>query len=178
MSAPRRLDELEPLDGSAVRAVIEVPAGSRSKLKYNPQLGAFELHHVLPPGAVFPCNFGFIPSTRGGDGDPLDILVFADEPLPPGTVAACRLVGVMEAQQAGAGKSPERNDRLLAVAAQSHLHRDWCRLADLPPQLLDELERFFVFYNQQRGAQFTPLGRRDSARAHELLVQGSQVRNA
>lgn len=178
MSSVPTLDKLEPLDGDdAVRAVIEVATGSRHKLKYQASLGAFELHHALPLGTAFPCNFGFVPSTRGEDGDPLDILVFADEPLLPGTVAACRLVGVIEAQQAAPSQPPCRNDRLLAVAVHSHLHGGWRDLADLPPGLLEELERFFVFYNHQRGQRFTPLGRRDRARAHELLAQGLASRN-
>jgi inorganic pyrophosphatase len=173
MSASPRLDQLAPFGpDSAVRAVIEVPAGSRNKLKYDPALGAFVLHHVLPAGASFPCNFGFVPSTRGGDSDPLDVLVFADEPLPPGTIVPCRLVGVIEARQAREGDPPVRNDRLIAVATHSHLHRDWRTLGDLPASLLDELERFFAFDNAQRGQQFTPLGRHDSTRAHQLLAQG------
>jgi inorganic pyrophosphatase len=171
MAASHRLDLIEPVTAdSSVRAVIEVPAGSRNKLKYDPGLGAFELHHVLPPGACFPCNFGFIPSTRAEDGDPLDVLVFADEALPPGTVVSCRLMGVIEAQQARQGERPKRNDRLLAVAIESHLYRDWQALADLPASLLDQLERFFSFYNEQRGQQFTPLGRHDGTRAHQLLA--------
>jgi inorganic pyrophosphatase len=172
MTGFRRLDQLEPIAAdSAVRAVIEVPAGSRNKLKYDPELGAFELHHVLPAGASFPCNFGFIPSTRGDDGDPIDVMVFADEPVPPGTIVPCRLVGVIEAEQTRNDKPPARNDRLVAVASHSHLHRDWRTLADLPASLLDELERFFVFYNQQRGQRFTPLGRQDATRAHQLVAQ-------
>jgi inorganic pyrophosphatase len=171
MAASPRLDLIEPIAAdSTVRAVIEVPAGSRNKLKYDPGLGAFELHHVLPAGTCFPCNFGFIPSTRAEDGDPLDVAVFADEPLLPGTVVSCRLVGVIEAQQARPGQRPTRNDRLLAVATHSHLHRNWQALADLPAALLDQLERFFSFYNEQRGQQFTPLGRHDGTRAHQLLA--------
>jgi inorganic pyrophosphatase len=177
MAASHRLDRIEPVTAdSTVRVVIEVPAGSRNKLKYDPELGAFELHHVLPAGASFPCNFGFIPSTRGEDGDPLDVAVFADEPLLPGTVVSCRLVGVIEAQQAPHGQRPTRNDRLLAVAAHSHLHRNWQALADLPAPLLDQLERFFSFYNEQRGQQFTPLGRHDGTRAHQLLVESLKNR--
>jgi inorganic pyrophosphatase len=177
MTACRTLDQLDTLDGdSAVRVVIEVSAGSRNKLKYNPSLAAFELHHVLPLGACFPYDFGFMPSTLGEDGDPLDALVFTDEPSPPGTIVRCRLVGVIEARQTRQGREPFRNDRLLAVAQQSHFYRDWHDLGDLPASLLEELESFFVFYNRQRGESFTPLGRRDAARAAQLLEQGRRRR--
>ncbi len=177
MTAFRTLDELEPIDeNEAVRVVIEVRAGGRSKLKYNPSLAAFELHHVLPAGTCFPHDFGFVPSTLGEDGDPLDALVFGDEALPPGTIVSCRLVGVIEAMQSRRGRDAFRNDRLLAVAQASHFYRDWRDLGDLPASLLEELESFFVFYNRQRGESFTPLGRQDAARASQLLEQGRRHR--
>lgn len=101
----RTLDQLETKDGAcAVRVVVETMAGRRSKLKYNPALAAFELHHVLPAGRCFPYDFGFMLSTLGEDGDPLDALVCADEPLPTGTVVPCRHVGVVV--PAGADKDP------------------------------------------------------------------------
>lgn len=163
-----------PLDGEdgAVRVVVEANAGSRNKLKYEPKLGVFELHHVLPLGTSFPYDFGFLPATVGGDGDPLDAIVFADEPVPPGTVVSCRLVGVIEARQGRAGQKKNRNDRFLAVASQSHVYRDWKDLGDLPRRALDELEAFFVSYNAQRGIAFEPLARGDAARAKQLMDQG------
>jgi inorganic pyrophosphatase len=159
-------------DDAAVRVVVEANAGSRNKLKYEPKSGIFELHHVLPLGTSFPYDFGFLPSTQGEDGDPLDAIVFADEPVPPGTVVACRLVGVVEAQQGKPGEAKKRNDRFLAVARLSHLYKDWHNLGDLPARVLDELEAFFVSYNAQRGTEFELLARGDAARATDLMTQG------
>ena len=167
------LDKLPLLtDDAAVRVVVEANAGSRNKLKYLPNEQAFELHHLLPLGTSFPYDFGFLPSTMGEDGDPLDAIVFADEPVPAGTVVACRLVGVVEAEQGKPGEKKERNDRFLAVSRLSHLYRDWHNLADVPGRVLDELEAFFVLYNAQRGTEFRPLARGGAARATELLMQG------
>ena len=173
MGAPAGLDKL-PLvtEDAAVRVVVEANAGSRNKLKYHGDSGIFELHHVLPLGTSFPYDFGFLPSTLGGDGDPLDAIVFADEPVPPGTVVACRLVGVIEAEQGKPGEAKKRNDRFLAVARLSHLYRDWHNIADIPGKALDELEAFFVSYNAQRGTEFHLLARGDAARATELMTQG------
>lgn len=173
MHARVTLDRL-PVHGAdgAVHVVVEAMAGTRNKLKYEPALGAFALHHVLPLGTSFPYGFGFVPSTLGGDGDPLDAVLFADEPLPPGTVAACRMVGVIEAEQGRPGQARYRNDRLLAVARENHLYGDWHDLADVPPRVLDELERFFAFYDRQRGIDFVVLGRGDAERAGQLLAQG------
>ena len=127
---------------------------------------------MLPLGTSFPYDFGFLPSTLGGDGDPLDAIVFADEPVPPGTVVACRLIGVIEAEQGRPGEERARNDRFLAVARQSHLYRDWHNVGDVPAKALDELEAFFVSYNAQREVEFRPLARGDAARATELITQG------
>ena len=159
-------------DDAAVRVVVEANAGSRNKLKYLPDIGAFELHHVLPLGTSFPYDFGFLPSTLGEDGDPLDAVVFADEPVPPGTIVACRLIGVIEAQQGRPGEAKKRNDRFLAVARMSHVYRDWHNVGDVPARALDELEAFFVSYNAQRGTEFEVLGRAGAARAAQLMAQG------
>src|SRR3569833_4517481 len=106
-------------DKDILNAVIETARGCRNKFKYDPELRLFRLAHVLPAGAVFPFDFGFVPSTRGGDGDPLDVLVLMDEPAFPGCLIAARLLGAIEAEQ-GDEKKMERNDRLIAVAAESH----------------------------------------------------------
>ncbi len=112
-------------DKGRLLAVIEAAAGSRNKLKFDPATGVLALHTMLPLGASFPYAFGFVPSTLGEDGDPLDVMVFLDEQVPPGVVVRCRLVGVILATQTKDGASM-RNDRLLAVADKSH-HTGVCK---------------------------------------------------
>ena len=92
-------------EDGALLAVVEATQGTRHKLKYRPAWNAFVLHRVLPLGLAFPYDFGFLPSTLGDDGDPLDVLVLADEALPPGTVVPCRIVGAVEAEQQDEGES-------------------------------------------------------------------------
>ena len=73
------LSEISPFDGDGdVRIVIETPRGSRSKYSYDPECDCMQLSTVLPEGMVFPYDFGFVPSTLGEDGDPLDILVLME----------------------------------------------------------------------------------------------------
>ena len=67
---PHGLDD----EALTVRAIIETPAGHRSKFDYHRESGLFALHDVLPAGMAFPMAFGFIPNTLGEDGDPLDIV--------------------------------------------------------------------------------------------------------
>lgn len=103
------------------RAVIETPKGKRNKFDYDPKSGLFRLKSLLPEGMSFPLDFGFVPSTLCDEGDPLDIMVLVDEANPVGALIDVRLIGVMEAEEAEHGRK-ERNDRLIAVTAVSHLY--------------------------------------------------------
>ena len=108
-----------------MKVIIETPKGSRNKFKYDPDLRMFKLSKVLPEGMVFPYDFGFVPSTKGEDGDPVDVLVLMDEPTFPGCLLECRLVGVLEAEQEEE-KKKKQNPRLIAVAKQSLLYLGGC----------------------------------------------------
>lgn len=83
LADPVRMRSLDADDKHLVIVVIETPKGSRNKYAYDPKEHIFELKKVLPAGMAFPYDFGFVPSTRGGDGDPLDVLVLMDEPAFP-----------------------------------------------------------------------------------------------
>jgi inorganic pyrophosphatase len=158
-------------DGHLCNVVIETPKGSRNKYDYDPELGLFRLGGVLPLGAVYPFDFGFVPSTIGGDGDPLDVLVLMDEPAFAGCLVSARLIGVIEAEQTEQGETT-RNDRLIAVAANARNHHDLHSLQDLNANRLDEIEHFFISYNVSKGKQFTPLGRSGPERARQIIQMG------
>ena len=115
---PTRIQPFDKDNPEIVNAVIETPSGSRNKFKFEKRFGCFALSSVLPEGMVFPHAFGFVPRTQAQDGDPEDVLVVMDEPTFTGCVVPVRLVGVMEAEQTEDGDK-RRNDRLIAVAAQS-----------------------------------------------------------
>jgi inorganic pyrophosphatase len=90
--------QLDP-DKGTCRAIIETPKGCRNKFDYDPRSNLFMLGGLLPEGMMFPFDFGFIPSTLGGDGDPLDILVLMDAPAHVGCLIEVRLIGVISAEQ-------------------------------------------------------------------------------
>ncbi|MGZ3853781.1 MAG: inorganic diphosphatase, partial [Flavisolibacter sp.] len=102
-----------------VDIIIETPKGCRNKYAYDQQLEKFRLKKILPAGAVFPFDFGFIPGTKGEDGDPLDVLVIMDEPAYPGCVIECRGIGALKAKQTERDNKTEENDRLIAVSTVS-----------------------------------------------------------
>jgi inorganic pyrophosphatase len=121
----------------------------------------------------FPYDFGFIPSTEGEDGDPVDVLLLLDEPAFPGCVVPARLIGVLEAEQTEAGKTV-RNDRLVAVVETEYNPAEHRFLDDVNRQRLDEIEHFFISYNEAEGRQFKPLARRGPDRAWQLLKQATR----
>lgn len=162
-------------DSNELNVIIETPKGSRNKFNYDEEHHLFKLGGVLPLGAVFPFDFGFIPSTLGGDGDPLDVLLLMDEPAFPGCLVPSRLVAVIEAEQTERDGETTRNDRLIAVAADSHTHKKVRTLADIGNALLDEIEHFFVSYNQIKGKNFKPLGRFGPVKAARLIEEGTQL---
>jgi inorganic pyrophosphatase len=153
------------------KAIIETPKGRRNKFDYDPKYEAFALGGLLPEGMVFPYDFGFIPSTLGGDGDPLDVLVLMDEPAHVGCLLDVRIIGVIEAEQVEDGKR-QSNDRLIAVAVHSYAHEDNHSIDDVPKTILDQVELFFVTYNKSRGKKFVVKGRHGPKRAAGIIEEG------
>ena len=173
-SNPTKLDPFTDKKSSIVNAVIETPGGSRNKFKYDENIGYFTLSGVLPEGMVFPHAFGFVPSTRAADGDPEDILILMDEPSFAGCVVPSRILGVMEAEQTEKDGKRERNDRLIAVAAQSYEYSEVQRLDDLDKHVLKQIEQFFINYNKEKGKKFRVLQMRGPKQALKLLKKSIQ----
>src|SRR3954466_6127050 len=161
-------------DSGDLNAVVETIKGSRNKFAYDESLGLFRLKGVLPAGASFPFDFGFVPSTKGEDGDPLDVLVLMDEPAFAGCLVPARLLGVITPEQRERDGTVEQNDRLVAVASDSHTHEGVRTLGDLSPQLLDEIEHFFISYNEIRGKTFTPTGRKGPQAARNIVERATR----
>jgi inorganic pyrophosphatase len=138
------IDKLSTLACEDVlNVVIETPAGSTSKLKWEPDIGLFVWSRPLPLGIAYPHDFGFVAGTCAEDGDPLDVLVLSEGTTFPGLVVRSRPIGVVQLEQNGEESGRERNDRLIAVPdnAPRQVVRD---TNDLPERVIQELERFFL----------------------------------
>jgi inorganic pyrophosphatase len=153
--------------------IIETPRGSRNKFEVDEKTKTCRLSKVLPAGFTFPYDFGFVPGTRAGDGDPLDILVLMDAPAVPGCVVSVRLLGAVEATQTEK-KTTTRNDRLIAVAEEAHDYQHLRSLKDIEPNLCRELEHFFITYHQTNGVKFKILNLCGPARARSLIQEASR----
>ncbi len=168
---PECIETCDP-ENAEWRVVIETPKGSRNKYKYSEDFCCFQLAKVLPEGMVFPFDFGFLPSTTGDDGDPLDVLLLMDQPTFCGCLVLSRLVGVIEAEQTEKNGEAERNDRLVAVPLETQRYGKVRSIKDLDQQMLDEIERFFKSYNTQTGKKFKLIGFHGRHRAESLAKQG------
>ena len=130
-------------EGGYLRVVIETPRGSHAKLAYDPKLRVFTLSKSLLTGLTYPYDWGFIPSTKADDGDPLDVMVIHDAGTYPGLVLACRLIGILQINQKKKG-STVRNDRLFAVPRNSHEEKGLKDVSGLSNPIREELEKFFI----------------------------------
>jgi inorganic pyrophosphatase len=170
-----RLDSLPAFSDKKgyLNVIAETPKGSRNKYSFDSELGIFRLKKILPAGAVFPYDFGFIPSTQGDDGDPLDVLTLMDEPVFPGCLIEAHLLGVMEASQSK-GKVTVRNDRFIATARKM---KGLCQprsIKGLSDDILDQIEHFFVSYNAIEGKRFKLLRISDETAARKLIDKGAK----
>lgn len=168
-------NELEPLDGEGIlQVVVETPAGSRGKVSYDPERRVFVMKKLLPAGMAFSHDFGFLPRTRGGDGDALDVLVLSETPGHPGCVIPSRLVGAFEAEQEE-GERRVRNDVLIAVASFSQLYGEVREADELPQRWTEEMQAFFEQYHRLEGKPYRVRRVRDAAGADELLRQAREA---
>ncbi len=168
------LGRIAPLAGlETVNVIVETPKSKRNKFCFDEKAGVFRLGKVLPAGAAFPYDFGFVPGTRAEDGDPLDVLLLMDESAFPGCVVEARPIGVIEAEQKENGRFI-RNDRVVAVAQESHVHSNLKSLADLNQDLIKELEHFFQSYQDCLGKEFRVLGARGPQKARKAIENAIQ----
>ncbi len=155
-------------DKEHIYAVVETPRGSTCKLDFEPELKVFTLAKPLMAGLTYPYDWGFIPSTRADDGDPLDVLIIHNSETYPGVVLRCKPIGVLELVQTTKGKE-ERNDRIFAVPDRSPLEADITDVRNLPPRAREELEQFFRATNALEDKKLEFLGWRGPSHATKMI---------
>ena len=157
-----------------VHVVVETPRGARAKLTFDPELKTFVLSKALMLGLSYPYDWGFIPSTRAEDGDPLDAMVIHDAATTPGLVLRCKLIGVLQTMQK-TKHDRIRNDRVIAVPENSHRERELHGIQELPPALKQELEKFFVATDELEAKTLKFLGWQGPAQAKKLVRRCEKV---
>jgi inorganic pyrophosphatase len=168
----RNLSRLPPFDkeSGALNIIVETPKNGRIKYKYNEKYGMFQLDKTLPYGFSFPFEFGFVPSAIGGDGDPLDVLVLSDEATFPGCLVLGQVLGVLQVKQRE-GKKVNRNDRLVAIPLSLKTQEPRIPAKTLDEELISEITKFFISYNEVQGKKFKSLGFGSRQRALDLIEE-------
>jgi inorganic pyrophosphatase len=176
-------DELALLPAFAAddifHVVVESPRGSSVKLKYSPQLRAFTVSRPLPIGLTYPFDWGFVPSTRADDGDPVDAAVVWDVATFPGVVIPCRALALVKVEQNRADMGGRaRNDRILAVPVDSRRQTGVLSPDGLTPRTRDEFELFFLTAAALEGKDPRILGWDQPEAALALLQRSLNARQS
>src|SRR5688500_13203602 len=130
-----------PLPDGCIHVVIEIPRGSRNKYEIDHTTGVVMLDRRLFTATTYPADYGFVPDTLGGDGDPLDALVLLEDSVYPGVWVQARPIGVLYMQdEAG------EDAKLICVPPKEPRWANVEDLSDLTPQLIEEIQHFFEVY--------------------------------
>jgi inorganic pyrophosphatase len=147
-----------------VNAVIEIPLASVNKYEYDKKLNVFRLDRTLHSPVHYPGDYGFIPSTLGDDGDPLDVLVLVPAPSFPGCLIEVRPIGALEMLDQGV-----RDEKILAVAQNDPRYRDVTNYPEIYPHMLKEIEHFFSIYKNLEKKRTEMIGWHDVDVARGLI---------
>ena len=151
-----------------VNAVIEIPKESVNKYEYDKHLQVFRLDRTLYSPVHYPGDYGFIPSTLGFDGDPLDVLVLVEAPSFPGCLMEVRPIGVLRMLDQG-----KNDEKILCVAESDPVYREVKDYSGIFDHTLREIEHFFSIYKNLEGKKTEIAGWAGAAAAKELIMKAA-----
>jgi len=160
------------VDGGIINVVVEIPQGSNQKIEWDRKIGAMKLDRIEPQIFAKPTNYGFIPQTLDEDGDELDALIITDLPLPTGIYMEARVIGVMKFVERGEGDEKVGG----GPAAARHNGNAIKTLADLPPQLIKQIEFHFNHYKDLKKPGSTKVGHWGDIEEAKAVIRESQAR--
>jgi inorganic pyrophosphatase len=133
--------EIDPGKPTSFTAVVEIPLGSSNKYELDKATGMLKLDRVLHSAVHYPANYGFIPQTLADDGDPLDVLILAAEPVYPLTLVTARPIGLMTMMD-----QDELDYKIIAVGVHDPEYNTYHDVHELQPHRLAVIRRFFEDY--------------------------------
>ncbi|MHA1736504.1 MAG: inorganic diphosphatase [Candidatus Thorarchaeota archaeon] len=145
-----------------INVVIEVTRASKNKYEYDTRFNVFRLDRVLYTFAPF--DYGFIPQTLDHDGDPLDVVLFINQPTFTSCLVHARPIGIMEMDDNG-----RIDDKIIAVSVKDPYYRDVRSLIDVPRSLMEELKHFYATYKIQEGGHTEVRKFRELKDAYETI---------
>ena len=158
-----------PKAPEVINAVIEIPRDAINKYEYDKELHVFRLDRNLYSPVHYPGDYGFIPSTLGEDGDPLDCLVLVDSPSFPGCVMEVRPIGMLEMLDQGLN-----DEKILCVGRGNPRYKDVSNFSEIYPHMLKEITHFFSIYKDLEGKRVEIHGWHDAAYARDQVLKASK----
>jgi inorganic pyrophosphatase len=146
------------------KAVIEIPKGSSNKYELDKGSGLLKLDRVLSSAVFYPANYGFIPQTLAEDHDPLDVLVYCTEDIPPMTLCEARAVGVMTMIDNG-----EPDHKIISVLTADPIYGEREKVSDFPKHIFKMLRRFFEDYKAFENKEVAVDEIQPAEKAHEII---------
>ncbi len=131
-------------------SVIEIQKNGRNKYELDKETGFLKLDRVLYTATHYPANYGFIPRTYAGDGDPLDVVLLCHEEIVPMTLVESYPIGVLKMVDNG-----EEDEKIIAIPVNDPYLNGYKNITDLPTQSLEEIMHFFEVYKQLEGKKTT-----------------------
>jgi inorganic pyrophosphatase len=154
-----------------INVVIEVPMNSSPvKYEFDKDSGAVMVDRFLATAMFYPCNYGFVPHTLSGDGDPVDVLVVCQYPVAPGSVIRCRPIGVLKM------KDEKGEDEKVLAVPHSKLTTYYDKIndyKDLPELLINQISHFFESYKAlEKGKWVKVEGWKGKKEAEKMISEG------
>ena len=168
-----RIDAISPGNNppKEVNVIVEVPVGGEPiKYEMDKEAGTLVVDRFLYTSMRYPGNYGFIPHTLSGDGDPCDVLIANQRGIIPGAVVACRPVGVLKMNDEAGG-----DEKIIALPTPKLTRRyeNVHNYTDLPDITLMQIEHFFEHYKDlEPGKWVKVVGWGDAAEAERMIMEG------
>jgi inorganic pyrophosphatase len=128
--------------------VNEIEKGSKKKYELDKETGMIKLDRILYTSTHYPANYGFIPRTYSGDGDPLDALLLCSEPLSPLILVRAYPIGVITMRD-----SNEIDEKIIAIPFEDPMYNSYRSIEALPSHIFSEMQHFFSVYKELEGKE-------------------------
>jgi len=146
-----------------VNVLIEVPLDSKVKYEFDKETEMVTVDRFLYFDKGYPANYGFIPNTLSGDGDPVDVLVLAPFSLAPGVVIAAKPIGMLETEDESG-----QDAKLVAVPTEKANPEfgKYNDISELPAEITEKIKFFFENYKKNEPGKWVKVrewkGREDA----------------
>ena len=150
-------------------AIIEISARSHPvKYEHDHSQGRLRVDRFVATSMMYPCNYGYLPHTKGEDGDEVDVLVLTPYPLVPGVVIKVRAVGMLAMTDDG---GTDHKILCVPVSKLTPLYDKVTQPEDLPQMLLKEIEHFFIHYKDLEQGKWTKIDGWERADVAQKIIK-------